>query len=204
MRMAYAGSLAQAVIGRGESEIIARLEETNERISPDLLRYCAECASLAVPLVDVNEAIGALILLREPERHEFRPDEAERARTFADLAALAFRKVHLLEESERGRSELRQVLESRSRLMRGFSHDVKNPLNAADGFLQLLQEGIMGELAGRQQEGVDRARRAVAEAVKLIDELLAHARAEADEITIERQAVELRSLVRELAEEYRA
>lgn len=203
-RMAYAGSLAQRVIERGESEIIARLEEATERISPDLLRSCSECASLAVPLVDAEEAIGALILLREPERHEFRPDEAERARTFADLAALAFRKVHLLEESERGRRELRQVLESRSRLMRGFSHDVKNPLNAADGFLQLLQEGIMGELAGRQQEGVDRARRAVAEAVKLIDELLDLARAEADEITIERQAVDLRRMVRELAEEYRA
>jgi PAS domain S-box-containing protein len=203
-RMLYEGSLAQAVIERGEAEFIARLEDASDRISPDLLRSCAECATLAVPLVDADEAIGVLILLREPERMEFRPDEAARVRTFADLAALAFRKVHLLEESERGQRELRQVLESRSRLMRGFSHDVKNPLNAADGFLQLLQEGIMGELAGRQQEGVGRARRAVAEAIRPIDELLDFARAETGEMTIERQPVELRATVRELVERYRA
>lgn len=203
-QMAYEGSLAQTVIERGEPEIISRLKEARERISPDLFGSCADCASLAVPLIDADETIGALILLREPGRTEFRPHEVERARTFADLAALAFRKVFLLEEAERRRIELQEVLESRSRLMRGFSHDVKNPLNAADGFMQLLQEGILGELGVRQKVGVDRARRAVAEAIRLIDELLDFAREETGEISIERHPVELPTTVRDLVEEYRA
>jgi PAS domain S-box-containing protein len=203
-RMTYAGSLAQSVIERGDSELIPCLSETTGRVSPELLHTCSICAVLAVPLIDAGEAIGALILLREPEKNAFRPDEVARARTFADLAALAFRKVRLLEDSERRSIELQQVMESRSRLMRGFSHDVKNPLGAADGFLQLLEEGIMGDIDERQREAMGRARRAIAEALKLIDELLAFARAEAGELTVESRALDLRATVREVVEGYRA
>jgi len=42
----------------------------------------------------------------------------------------------------RRQARLQSVLESRGRLMRGFSHDVKNPLGAADGYAALLQDGI--------------------------------------------------------------
>jgi len=203
-RMPAAGSLARAVIDRGEAICIDRLAEATDRLSTGLLQSCADCAVMAVPLVDEMGAIGALILLREPERGRFLPDEEVRARTFADLAALAFRKVHLLEESERRRKELVEVMESRSRLMRGFSHDVKNPLGAADGFLQLLEEGILGELQERQQVGIQRARRALATAFRLIQELLDLARAEAGELPIERRPVDLRAMVRETLEEYRA
>lgn len=203
-RMPVAGSLAQTVIDRGEAICIDRLSEINDRLSSGLLQSCADCAAMAVPLAEGATAIGALILLREPERARFRPDEVERARTFADLAALAFRKVRLLEESERRRNELIEVMESRSRLMRGFSHDVKNPLGAADGFLQLLEDGVLGELQEQQQAGVQRARRALGTAFRLIQELLDLARAEAGEITVERHPVDLRDIVRETLEEYRA
>jgi hypothetical protein len=40
--------------------------------------------------------------------------------------------VQLLEEAIEGRKRLQQVITSRSRLIRGFSHDVKNPIGAAE------------------------------------------------------------------------
>ncbi len=202
-RVQYAGSLAEHVLTRGEPQIINLLEEERERISPDLLRACPDCSGIAVPFRDATSPIGALILLRSPELGPFRAQETVRARIFAELAALAFRKVQLLEESERRRTELVRVMESRSKLMRGFSHDVKNPLGAADGHLQLLEGGTLGPLQAHQMRSVHRARAAVADALRLIDDLLDLARAETGDIRIERQPMDLAAVVRQLTEEYR-
>lgn len=107
-------------------------------------------------------------------------------------------------EAERRRDELQWVTESRARLMRGFGHDVKNPLGAADGFLQLMEEGVVGELTEKQLESVSSARRSIGAALDLIDQLLELARAEVTGIELEIAPTDLRSLVRESAEEYRA
>jgi PAS domain S-box-containing protein len=200
----YAGSFAQRVVEHAEPEIILRLADAVDRLPGELVHACPEGSALVVPLADGGEPIGALLMIRGEEKWRFRPDEVKRAHTFADLAALAFRKIHMLEDSERRREELQRVMESRARLMRGFSHDVKNPLGAADGFLSLLEEGISGELTETQKEHVMRARRAIGNSLSLIEDLLELARAEAGQIEIEWMPVGVRDAVRELAEEYRA
>jgi PAS domain S-box-containing protein len=107
-------------------------------------------------------------------------------------------------DAERRREELERVTESRTRLMRGFSHDVKNPLGAADGHAQLLEEGILGELAGRQRESVHRIRRSIATALRLISDLLELARAEAGQLEIECVATGVAQAAREVADDFRA
>ncbi|HEX7119342.1 MAG TPA: ATP-binding protein [Longimicrobiales bacterium] len=203
-RLRFHGSLAEQVTERGKPLLIESLAETREPVPAHWPETCADCSLLVLPLVDSGEAIGALILLRTREKHVFREDEIGRAVAFAYLAALAFRRVHLLEESEQRREELLEVLESRSRLMRGFSHDVKNPVGAAGGFLELLADGTLGDLTEKQMEGITRARRAIDRALRLIDDLLELARAEAGQIDIRPQPIELREAIHEMVEEYRA
>jgi signal transduction histidine kinase len=84
-------------------------------------------------------------------------------------------------ETERRRIESEQMAESRQRLMRGFTHDVKNPLGAAAGYLDLIELGSIDPI-----EGVKRARRTLKSALSLIEDLLLFAHAEAGEITIRR------------------
>ena len=97
-----------------------------------------------------------------------------------------------------------KAMESRRRLLRGFTHDVKNPLGAADGFLALLAEGVRGELSPAQQESVGRARRSIRSALDLIGHLLELARAEAGQLEIRRVGTDVRELASELVEEFRA
>ncbi|HEY8484461.1 MAG TPA: ATP-binding protein [Longimicrobiales bacterium] len=203
-RLRYHGSLAQRVTERAEPLLIPNLAETTEPVPAYWRETCGDCSLLVLPLLDSGEAIGALILLRKPEKMIFRDDELERASSFAYLAALAFRKIRLLEEPERRRRELLEVMESRSRLMRGFSHDVKNPIGAAAGMLDLLKDGALGDLEPKQRDAMERARRALASALRLIDDLLELARAEAGEIDIRLESVDLRQLAHEMVEEYRA
>src|SRR5262249_12379753 len=86
----------------------------------------------------------------------------------------------------------------------GFSHDVKNPLGAADGHASLLEEGVLGPLEPRQLESVGRIRASIGSALELIGDLLELARAEAGEIEGQRRPVDVREVGREIVAEYRA
>jgi len=110
----------------------------------------------------------------------------------------------LRQEAERRRLEVERITESRSRLMRGFSHDVKNPLGAADGYLQLMEDGILGDLSAKQLESVANARRAIRTALRLIEDLLEFARTEAGQVDIHPAPTEIGGVMREAVEEFRA
>lgn len=62
-------------------------------------------------------------------------------------------------------------------MIRGFSHEVKNALGAADGYLALLEDGIVGPMGPNQRDKVQRARDAIAGSLALIDDLVEVARA---------------------------
>ncbi|HEU4993528.1 MAG TPA: PAS domain-containing sensor histidine kinase, partial [Gemmatimonadaceae bacterium] len=100
--------------------------------------------------------------------------------------------------TERKRYEL-----GRQRLVRGFTHDVKNPLGAADGFLDLLQEGVFGELADKQRDSIARARSAIQRALELIGRALDLAKAEAGELELHNVELDVRDVIKETALDYR-
>lgn len=200
----YPGSFTAKVIEKGEPELVSRLEAVDRPLPTGLLARCGACSAVAIPLLEVDEPIGVLFLLRHSEKQGFRPDEVSRAHTFGKLAAMAFRKVHLLHDSESKREELERVMESRSRLIRGFSHDVKNPLGAADGFLALLEDEILGPVSEKQKESIGTVRRSIATALALMNDIVDLARAEAGQLEIHAGPVEAGEVARELVGEYRA
>jgi signal transduction histidine kinase len=112
-------------------------------------------------------------------------------------------EARLRAEAEERRRDLEQVTESRNRLMRGFTHDVKNPIGAADGFLQLLQDGILDPLSERQQHAVSRSRILLASALRLIGDLLDVARAETDRLDVRFERLDVVAIASDLVEEYR-
>lgn len=202
MRIPYAHSYTRRVVEKGQPEIFGQLQQA--RVLPGLADHYDDWSGVVLPLLNSGEAIGSLLLLRRPDRESFHADEIARALTFGSLAALAFRKVHLLQESEKAREELQRVMESRARLMRGFSHDLKNPLGAADGHAALLEDGVVADLGPRARESVRRIRQSLREALELIDELVDLARAEAAPLEIESEPVQVREAVQDMVEEYRA
>jgi signal transduction histidine kinase len=107
-------------------------------------------------------------------------------------------------ETEQRRVEIEEVTESKTRLMRGFSHDVKNPIGAADGYMQLLEDGMMGPLTPQQAASIGRARRSLRQALRLIEDLLELARAERGQLDVKRESVNLSDIARDATEEFRA
>lgn len=136
--------------------------------------------------------IGTLTDISERKRHD---EERER---------LLDSEREARAEADRRRGELERVTESRARLMWGFSHDVRNPLSAADGHSWLLESGRIGQLNAQQRESIQGIRRALRTSVGLIDDLLELARAESGELKFESVETDVAKAAREVAEDFRA
>jgi signal transduction histidine kinase len=91
-----------------------------------------------------------------------------------------------------------------SRLMRGLNHDLKNPLGAADGYLDLLLQGFRGELTPEQRQTLERVRVLIASGVGILEDVVTFARASIGELKLQRSDTELKALVRTTLERHRA
>ncbi len=124
------------------------------------------------------------------------------ARLGGQLRRLAHEAEGRRLQAEQALRETRRTMESRQRLVRGITHDIKNPLGAADGYSELLQMGLRGPLAPAQEEMVDAVRRCIRSALGIIRDLLEVSRAEGGDLPIEWGRVDLVPLVRSAAGEY--
>lgn len=190
------------VIAGAEPILLGDDEIDDHPLLRELFERYRECAILLVPLLISDEGVGALTLIRGDR--EFGEDEIGRAQTLATLASLAFRRIQLLEDSERRNRELERVTESRARLVRGFSHDLKNPLGAADGYAELLELGVVGRLDQEGLESVRRIRVALQSARELIDDLVELARSEAGKLEIIWSETDLGKILAEAVDEHQA
>jgi len=101
-------------------------------------------------------------------------------------------------------TERKAIAESHERLLRGFTHDVKNPLGAADGYLSLMELGVFGDMSTVQLEAVGRARKTIRTALTLVSQLLDIERAKAGELIIQRERIDLGAMTRECVEDLRS
>jgi signal transduction histidine kinase len=119
------------------------------------------------------------------------------------VAWLAQRVGAFAREAEKQRAQLERATESRARLMRGVSHDLKNPLGAIDGHAALLEDGIKGALNPGQRESVVRIRRSVRALLGLITDLLELSKAETGHLAVRPRPTNLADVVRDAADEHR-
>lgn len=74
--------------------------------------------------------------------------------------------------AEHDRAALSRAMTSKAVLVRGLTHDLKNPLGAAYGYAELLEDQVVGPLAPEQREMLARIRGLVTLSVTTVDDLL--------------------------------
>lgn len=132
-------------------------------------------------------------------------DVTQRRRADEERECLLISERTARAEAELRRVQLEAVTESRSRLMRGFSHDVRNPLGVADAQAWMLEQGrAFGELNERQREGVRRIRKSLQTSLRLLDELVELNRAETGELDLRPQPTDVVQVARDAVDDYQA
>ncbi|HEY0303396.1 MAG TPA: HAMP domain-containing sensor histidine kinase [Longimicrobiales bacterium] len=120
------------------------------------------------------------------------------------MRTLALENARRQREAADALAELARVTEARQRLLRGITHDVKNPLGAARGYAQLLTLGLKGNLNEEQEKMVSGMERSIDSALAIISDLLDISRADSGGISIERVRTDLNEIVKQAADDHRA
>ncbi len=208
---------------RWHEEVTAEEISRDRQTSPSSLsRIPTEQELYEDALTAARDLDGAIVEATRQRAREIRAVERGRLLLTGSLVFLAFasslvvawlgRQVSgLAVEAERQRvkavralAETQRTAASRHRLIRGVTHDVKNPLGAADGYADLLQMGLHGPLGPEQAHAVARIRGCIADALSIIHDLLELSGAESGSLPVEKREIDLSLLVGEVADEYRA
>ncbi len=91
----------------------------------------------------------------------------------------------------------------KSRLVATASHELRTPMTSIMGFVDMLRIGTYGPLNEIQQEPLMIIRSNVQRLVELVDDLLDMSRADAGELRLRKEELDLAELLREVAEDLR-
>ena len=105
------------------------------------------------------------------------------------------------EELERLYEEVARSNRMKSEFLANVSHELRTPLNAVVGFVEMLREGVYGELTPRQALPVDRIAGSATHLRQLVDRLLDIAKIAAGRIEVSSEAIQLRPFVLDVASE---
>lgn len=107
-------------------------------------------------------------------------------------------------ELERLSSELLRANRVKSEFLANVSHELRTPLNAIVGFVELLRDGVYGELNTRQAGPVERIASSASHLRQLVDQILDLAKMAAGRLDVQWEVIDLKSFVVDLTSEIEA
>jgi len=104
-------------------------------------------------------------------------------------------------ELERLYSEVARANTAKSEFLANISHELRTPLNAIVGFVELLKDGVYGDLSPRQVPPVDRIAASANHLRGLVDQVLDIAKIAAGRLEVHPELLVLRPFVLNVASE---
>ena len=151
-----------------------RFEDEGWRIRRDGTRFWAN-----VVITALRDESRQLVGFAKVTRDLTERREAEQ-RAIADA-----KRIAEAEGANRAKSEFLAVM----------SHELRPPLNAIGGYVELLQLGIGGTLSAQQQEYLTRVRSSQQHLLGIISDLLNYSRIEAGQLSYDLRELDVRSLL---------
>jgi len=113
----------------------------------------------------------------------------------------AARLVERSLELERLSAELLRSNRMKNDFLANVSHELRTPLNAIVGFVDLLREGVYGELSPRQVKPVERIEVSATHLRHLVDQILDLAKMAAGRLEVHTETLDIRPFILDVASE---
>ncbi|GCE05382.1 ATP-binding protein [Dictyobacter aurantiacus] len=101
----------------------------------------------------------------------------------------------------RDMTAVRDATRSKAKFLSMIAHELRSPLNAINGYLELLLTGVGGELTDEQHDFARRARAGSENLYALLEDLLLISRADAGQMRLHRELVLLPAIIDNAVEE---
>jgi two-component system phosphate regulon sensor histidine kinase PhoR len=146
-----------------------------------------------LPLLDQDRLLGVLIA-RTSTEDAFAEAQLRLLALLAEQAVLAINNARQAEQ-------VRDAERMKVNFLSLVTHELRSPLNTINGYLDLILEGMAGELNEQQQEFIRRARASSEHLYALLEDLLLATRADAGQLRLKRTLTSLDELVAGAIEE---
>ena len=147
---------------------------------------------LSVPLIKGGQTLGILNLYSKDNPRPFSDEERELAQLFGSQAATAFENARLFEALEERAIELTKANRLKSEFLAGISHELRTPMNAINGYSEMLLRTLYGALNEKQTDRVERILRNGQHLLAIIDDLLDISKIDAGKMDLDMTSVNLR------------
>lgn len=186
---------AEQVVGlvsRRRTSVRPALSADDERTVLDYVEDLGMSSLLFVPLGAGAECLGNLAIARGPGQPEWTDVETDAALDIGHDLGRALLNARLFEREERLVEELRQLDGYKSRLISTISHELKNPLTAIQGHLEMLDDSDVQPSVRHALESIGRSAGRVS---RIVEDLLVLSRVENPSQPLVRVPVDLQKTV---------
>jgi signal transduction histidine kinase len=150
---------------------------------------------LSVPLVIKNELVGVLNLTDKKNKSHFSKDDLDLLVTIAQQAAISVR-------NSRQYRQLIKLNEEKNKAISNLSHELKSPLATIKEGINLVNDGILGEINDKQKKSLTTSLESINRLVRMINNLLDISKIEAGRLTMRRSLIDLGILVESVYESF--
>jgi signal transduction histidine kinase len=157
-----------------------------------IVRELGAASFMIVPILARHQALGAIGLVSAQSERQFDEQDLALAEDIAARAALAVANARLYEEARRANK-------MKSDFLAVLSHDLRTPLTAIIGYVDLMQMGVPDPLPDATRQRLQRIRTSATHLLYLLNELLIYARLDAGRDEMRLREVDVREICRDAA-----
>ena len=175
------------------SEVTEAMRVTSARNEAHLamIRELDIQSIIIVPLVARDRVLGTITLVMAESGRRFTEADLSLAVDLGQRAGVAVDNARLLRDANAANV-------AKTEFLRTVSHELRQPLNAIQGYLSLWKLGLRGELPSTMRDDLERLSRNQEHLTVLIEDLLSFTRLEAGQLSVERAPVSTAEVVASL------
>ncbi len=141
--------------------------------------YSLGKSALVVPVKVKNEVVALLAVVRN-EARPFTPEEQALLEAIADYASIALVNARLFQALEEHAKAMQRTAKAaregerlKSEILQNLSHELRTPLGVAQGYVEMLMEGQMGDLSEEQRHALETVRQKLAQIGEVVSSVTA-------------------------------
>lgn len=193
------GSTVEAEAVRDLRPVLSSHPGADPRVSHEALIIAQSSSFAAAPLLGKDRVLGVIVADYFRKPHSISEEELILMSTFASAAGLAIVNRQLVIEA--GQAEaFRQLDILKSEFLASVSHELRTPLTLVQTSAELLLERMPEGATHQQRRLVDTISRNSRRLSSFVEELLEMAQLEEGKVSLNRQIIDLRYLVNEVAQ----
>jgi signal transduction histidine kinase len=156
-----------------EHDVDAALQQAaHSQNNLQLLREMHIGALLTIPMLSRDRLLGAVTFVSDQDGRRYSPEEIRLAQSLANRNAEALEHARIYTEAHRAREQAELATLNKLRFLGNISHELRSPINAIIGYVELIAEEIHGPVTPAQREDLVRIRLNQQHLLGLVNDLL--------------------------------